>query len=168
VWILVAVSLHPVLIGRGDWRTGPLALHCSVKGYFWSRLHVGRSIPKCALISRRVSACWQVNPQMYIDFPMSVLSSAISVFLSTKSSSASVVLVRFFPRFFLGLAFCGFLPKVRFSIKPRPDRVLQRRVRRFSSEMRKKTSLKMQKFPAVRPYWSRIEASARYHIAASV
>ena len=85
-----------------------------------------------------ISACWQVNPQMRNnDFPMDVLSNAISVFLSTKSSAALVVLVRFFPRSFLGLAFCVFLPKVRFFITTRPDRVLQRRVRRFSFEMRK-------------------------------
>jgi hypothetical protein len=76
------------------------------------------------------------------DFPMSVLSNATSVFLSTKRSSVSVVLIRFFPRFFLGLAFCDFLSKVRFFITARPDRVLQRRVRRFSSEMRKKMLVK--------------------------
>jgi hypothetical protein len=122
----------------GDWRIGPLALHCSAQGYFF-------------LVS---SARWQVNPQMHNnDFPMSVLSNAISVFLSTKSSAALGVLVRFFPRFFFGLAFCGFLSKMRFSFTTRPDRVLQRGVRRFSFEMRKKPSLKTQKYPAVRLYW---------------
>ena len=79
---------------------------------------------------------------MYNDSPMSVLSNATSVLLSTKWSSASVVLVRFFPRFFLGLDFCDFLPEMRFSIETRPDRVLQRRVRRFSFEMRKRVLVK--------------------------
>ena len=49
-----------------------------------------------------------------------------------------VVLIRFFPRFFLGIDFCGFWTKLRFSVTRWLDRVLQRRVRRFSFEMRKK------------------------------
>ena len=69
---------------------------------------------------------------MYNDFPTSVLSNATTVFLSAKPSSGSVGLLRFFPGILLGLAVCGFLPKMRFSVTTRPDRGLQRRVRRFS------------------------------------
>ena len=65
--------------------------------------------------------------------------------VSCRTRSVSSCLCCFdciFSSFFLGLAFCGFLPESRFSVKACPDRVLQRRVRRFWFEMRKKTLLK--------------------------
>ena len=116
------------------------------RGMVWSSLHVGMSIP--------------IRPMV---FATSVVSNAIIVFLSAKPSSACVVLGRFFPRFFLGLVFCGFLPKQRFSVPARTDGVLQRRVRRFSFEMRKKTMAKALIFAAPRPYRSATGALIRWH-----
>ena len=49
----------------------------------------------------------------------------------------SSVLHRFFPRFFFGLVFCGFLLKLWFLFAAWSDCVLQRFVRRFSSYLRK-------------------------------
>ena len=52
--------------------------------------------------------------------------------------SVSVVLVGFFSRVFFGLAFCGFLPKLRFSVAAQSDGILQRFVRRFALGLRQK------------------------------
>ena len=56
--------------------------------------------------------------------------------------SSCVVLDRFFPRFFFGIVFCGFLWKLWLSVMTRPDRGLQHIVRLFWFEMRKKQLVK--------------------------
>ena len=52
-----------------------------------------------------------------------------SVFLARMRIVA--VLIRFFPRFFLGIDFCGFWTKLRFSVTRWFDCVLKRKVRLF-------------------------------------
>ena len=128
---------------------GPLGLYCSLPGnVFDVRACVGMSnaqrgpdehvlvklegfLPTYGITSELCS-CGFVSDFLGIWSPFGPLRKDTSFVFPYKTLrcvlvgwvSVSAVLVRFFPRFFVGLCFCGFLAKFRFSVTTDPDRGL--------------------------------------------
>ena len=146
------LCVPPLLVG--DWRIGPLALHCSVKGYLL--------VP---------SACWQVNPQMYDDF-LSCRTRLVSSCLQNGPRS-QLFWLDFFLVFFWVSIFAVFSRKCDFPLKHVPIAFCNAEFGGFRSKCEKECWLKKKTkialwdpscgFSASRPYWSATGVLVRWH-----
>ena len=69
----------------------------------------------------------------------------LSGLTSSSLFAVSCVSYRFFPRFFLGLVFCGFLLKSAYLGAISTNCFLPRKIRRFSSDTREKKGMALQR-----------------------